>query len=61
MMTVSDLLEQPCSKSDNIDKVVTTVNKLFHIYLLTTWDERCELVTRCEILRVYIMINDLFS
>jgi hypothetical protein len=31
-MTVSELLEQPCNKSDNINKVVTiTVNKLFHI------------------------------
>jgi hypothetical protein len=26
-MTVSDLLEQPCNKPDNINKVVTTVNK----------------------------------
>jgi hypothetical protein len=26
-MTVSDLLEQPCNKSDNINKVVTTANK----------------------------------
>ena len=30
IMTVSDLLERPCNKSDNINKVVTTVNKLFH-------------------------------
>jgi hypothetical protein len=29
-MTVSDLLEQPCNKSDNTNKVVTAVNKLFH-------------------------------
>jgi uncharacterized protein YoxC len=29
-MTVSDLLEQTCNMSDNINKVVTTVNKLFH-------------------------------
>jgi hypothetical protein len=28
-MTVSDLLEQPCNKSDNIDKVVASVKKLF--------------------------------
>ena len=27
-MTASDLLEQPCNKSDNINKVVTAVNKL---------------------------------
>ena len=26
-MTVLDLLEQPCNKYDNINKVVTTVNK----------------------------------
>jgi hypothetical protein len=30
-LTVSDLLEQPCNKSDNIIKVVTTVNSLFQI------------------------------
>jgi hypothetical protein len=34
-MTVSDLLEQPCNKSDNINKVVP--------YLLTTLDKQCEL------------------
>jgi hypothetical protein len=39
-MTVSDLLEQPCNKSDNINKVVTTFNK-FVPYLLTTWDKQC--------------------
>ena len=27
-MTVSDLLEQPCNKSDNINKVVTTVTAI---------------------------------
>jgi hypothetical protein len=31
-MTVSDLLEQPCSKSDNINKLVPN--------LLTTWDRQ---------------------
>jgi hypothetical protein len=37
-MTVSDLLEQPCNKSDSINKAVTTVNKLTTCpYLLTTW------------------------
>jgi hypothetical protein len=29
-MTVSDSLEQPRDKSDNVNKVVATVNKLFH-------------------------------
>ena len=27
-MTVSDLLEQPCNKSDNINEVVPTCSKL---------------------------------
>ena len=27
-MTVSDLLEQPCNKPDNINKVVTSCSKL---------------------------------
>jgi hypothetical protein len=41
IMTVSDLLEQPCNKSDNINKVVPN--------LLTTWDKQCEqnLLTTC--------------
>jgi hypothetical protein len=30
VMTVSDLLEQPCNMYDNITKVVTTVNKIVH-------------------------------
>ena len=53
-MTVSDLLEQPCNKSDNINKVVTSWYQLVS-NLLTTWDEQCEdnlltarLATRCE-------------
>jgi hypothetical protein len=33
-MTVSALSEQLCDKSDNINNVITTVNKLFHIYSL---------------------------
>ena len=59
-MTVSDLLEQPCNKSDNINKVVTSCSQLVP-NLLTTWDKQCEhnlltactvgrLATRCEIL-----------
>ena len=32
-MTVSDLLEQPCNKSDNVNKVVTTVNSLFQTFV----------------------------
>jgi uncharacterized membrane protein YukC len=27
---MAEMLEQPCNKSDNTNKVVTTVNKLFH-------------------------------
>ena len=30
VLRTPDLLEQPCNNSDNINKVVTTVNKLFH-------------------------------
>jgi hypothetical protein len=55
---VSDLLEQPCNRSDNINKVVTSCNQ-FVPYLLTTWDKQCEhnlfdelledLQPRCEI------------
>ena len=40
-MTVSDLLEQPCNKSDNINKVVTSCSQLIP-NLLTTWDKQCE-------------------
>jgi hypothetical protein len=35
-MTVSDSLEQPCDRSDNVNKVVP--------YLLTTWDKQGQLV-----------------
>ena len=47
-MTVSDLLEQPCNKSDNINKVVTSCSQ-FVPNLLTTWDKQCEdnLLTTC--------------
>jgi hypothetical protein len=47
-MTVSDLLEQPCYKSDNINKLVTSCSQ-FVPYLLTTWDKQCEhnLLTAC--------------
>jgi hypothetical protein len=38
-MTASDLLEQHCNKSDNINKVV---NSLSVPNLLTTWDKQCE-------------------
>jgi hypothetical protein len=49
-MTVSDLLEQPCNTSDNINKVLQVVNSLFQTCwqlgtspnLLTTWDKQCE-------------------
>jgi hypothetical protein len=40
-MTVSDLLEQLCTKSDNINKVVTSWQQLVP-NLLTTWDKQCE-------------------
>ena len=40
-MTVSDLLEQPCNKSGNINKVVTSCSQLVP-NLLTTWDKQCE-------------------
>ena len=48
-MTVSDLLEQPCNKSDDINKV----------NCLTTWDKQCEdnlladLLQDVRLLRVY--------
>jgi hypothetical protein len=29
-MTVSDLLQQPCNNSDNINKILQVVNSLFH-------------------------------
>ena len=40
-MTVSDLLEQSCSKCDNVNKVVTNCEKLV-AFLLTTWVKQCE-------------------
>jgi hypothetical protein len=71
-MTVSDLLEQPCNKSDSINKVVTSCSQ-FVPNLLTTWDKQSEhnlltacwqtlggrLATRCEIFThvVYIYLQ----
>jgi hypothetical protein len=48
IMTVSDLLEQPCNKSDNINKVATNCQQLVP-YLSSTWDKQCEhnLLTAC--------------
>ena len=48
-MTVSDLLEQPCNKSDNINKVATSCYQLLP-NLLTTWDKKWEhnLLTACR-------------
>jgi hypothetical protein len=43
-MTVPDLLEQPCNKSDNINKVAT-------IKLLTIWDKQCEHSLLAELLQ----------
>jgi hypothetical protein len=47
-MTVLDLLEQPCNKYDNINKVVTSCSQLVS-KLLTTLDKQCEhnLLTAC--------------
>jgi hypothetical protein len=48
-MTVSDLLlEQPCNKPDNINKIVTNCSQLVP-NLLTTCDKQCEdnLLTAC--------------
>jgi hypothetical protein len=51
-MTVSDLLEQLCYKSDNINKVVTTYKLLTACSKLvtTTGNKQCEhnLLTACE-------------
>jgi hypothetical protein len=60
-MTVLDLLEQPCNKSDNINNLVTSCSQLVP-NVLTTWDKQCEhnLLTaywqtcsRCETFRLY--------
>jgi hypothetical protein len=47
-MIVSDLSEQPCNKSDNINKVVTSCSQLVP-NLLTTGDKQYEynLLTAC--------------
>ena len=42
-MIVTALLKQPCNKSDNINKVVTSCQQLVP-NLLTTWNKPCELV-----------------
>ena len=45
---VTDLSEQPCNKSDNFDKVVTSCQQVVP-NLLTTCDKQCEdnLLTAC--------------
>ena len=45
-MTVSDSLEQPCNKSDNAIKLVTSCQQL----VTTTGNKQCEdnLLTACE-------------
>ena len=59
-MTVSDLLEQPCNKSDNINKVVTS-GEQFVPNLLTTWYKQYEdnlladLLQDVRLLRVYVV------
>jgi hypothetical protein len=42
-MTVSDLLEQPCNKSDNVNKVVTSDN----VNKVVTSDNVNKVVTSC--------------
>ena len=46
-MTVSDLLEQPCNKSDNINKIVIQVDKQCEDNLLA------DLLQDVRLLRVY--------
>jgi hypothetical protein len=61
-MTVSDLLEQPCNKSDNINKVVTSCSQ-FVPNLLTTWGTQCEdnlladLLQDVRLLRVSVYVQ----
>jgi hypothetical protein len=45
---VTDLSEQPCNRSDNFDKVVTSCQQVIP-NLLTTCDKQCEyiLLTAC--------------
>jgi hypothetical protein len=50
-MTVLELLEQPCYKSDNINKVVTSCQQLVP-YLLTTWGKECELADLLQDVRL---------
>ena len=49
-MTVSDLLEQPCNKSDNATKIVTSCKQLVPNLLQQTRNKQCEhnLLTTCE-------------
>jgi hypothetical protein len=56
-MTVSDLLEQPCNKSDNINKVVTTVLKQLVPNLVTTWNKPPSVNTTCWQTDILACIN----
>ena len=49
-MTVSDLLEQPCNKSDNVIKLVISCCQLVPNLLQQTRNKQCEnnLLTTCE-------------
>ena len=49
-MTVSDLLEKPCHKSDNAIKLVTSCQQLVPNLLQQTGNKQCEhnLLTTCE-------------
>ena len=54
-MTVLDLLEQPCNKCHNINKVVTSCSQLVdNLGQAVRTQLVGRLVTRCEIFRVYI-------
>ena len=50
IMTVSDLLEQPCNKFDNAIKLVTSCQQLVPNLLQQTRNKQCEnnLLTTCE-------------
>jgi hypothetical protein len=49
-MTVSDLLEQPCNKSDNAIKFVNKLLTAYSKLVTTTGNKQCEhnLSTACE-------------
>ena len=54
-MTVSDLLEQPCNKSDNINKVVTCTSCSQLVPNLLTRDKQCEDNLLTDLLQVRLL------